>query len=1223
MRIEELIIDGFKSYPVRTHVSGFDASFNAITGLNGSGKSNILDSICFVLGITNLTAVRANNLQDLIYKRGQAGITKASVTIVFDNTDRKKSPVSFENCPQITVTRQIAMGGASKYLINGHKATQQAVQNMFQSVQLNINNPNFLIMQGKITKVLNMKPAEILSMIEEAAGTRMFEDRKDKAIKTMAKKDQKVKEITALLEEEITPKLDKLREEKRSFLEYQKATTELDRLTRLAKAFEWQQFCAKYEERKALVDRKAQDVQDRQDEAEALKRQIESIERELAQIEKKKEAEMTKGGKLQALVNQSKELQHDLVKRKTNVDLKMGSVDEERKKLQADQASLDALHQTLKDKEAELIDLSGSFSKLKADYDAAVADVTKQDELLQTLLTGMASSSKSKAGEASAGGYMGQIASARAEESAASTEIEQSKLRIGHLEKEVKQKEPLARKAQKDAAGLLGELESSRAAVQQLEAHMQKLGWDDDKEKSLLQSKSEWSRRVADLLERKEALKSRLAGMDFQYADPEPNFDRSRVKGLVASLVQLDQDKHKYSTALEICAGGRLYNVVVEDEKVGSKLLAHGQLRKRVTLIPLNKINAFVASAEKVGAAQRLAPGKVDLALTLVGYDDEVSRAMEYVFGNTLVCADAATAKRVTFDNAVRMKSVTLDGDVYDPAGTLSGGSKPSTGGVLVKMQDLIKIERALKEAQAELAKVEAQMHAAKAHMASFSKAKRDVELKRHQVTLLESQISGSNATRIIAEVDKAKAAIGELREAIEAARTRQQEAAREAKRLEKEMDEFDKNKDSKLDELKADLKRKKAEVAKRSGEIKARQGEVRTLELELEQTRGEITACEKTIAEGERAIGKVEKELAAMQQELETLQAGVERVEAKLSEERATLSGYDDELTALRSALKSKKQEIADGALAIKQLTHEREKLVTDVAGLEKSIAQLENQFEWIATEQRFFGQAGTVYDFGKHNMADVRKRCKKLEETQQGMRKKVNPKVLSMIEGVEKKESTLKTMLSTVLKDKGKIEDTITELDRYKRDALHNTWTKVNADFGSIFGELLPGNTAKLQPPEGQELTQGLEVKVRLGTVWKQSLTELSGGQRSLIALSLIMSLLQFKPAPMYILDEIDAALDLSHTQHIGQLFRNRFRGSQFIVVSLKEGLFTNANVLFRARFRDGTSLVERTVNANRTTTAADEVDKENANPNAAPRKRGKAAGGAGGAGGRLVAA
>ena len=174
MRIVELVIDGFKSYAVRTVISGWDESFNSITGLNGSGKSNILDAICFVLGITNMTTVRAQNLQDLIYKRGQAGVTKASVTIVFDNRDKSKSPIGFEEYAQISVTRQIVLGGTSKYLINGHRAQQHTVQNLFQSVQLNINNPNFLIMQGKITKVLNMKAVEILSMIEEAAGTRMF-----------------------------------------------------------------------------------------------------------------------------------------------------------------------------------------------------------------------------------------------------------------------------------------------------------------------------------------------------------------------------------------------------------------------------------------------------------------------------------------------------------------------------------------------------------------------------------------------------------------------------------------------------------------------------------------------------------------------------------------------------------------------------------------------------------------------------------------------------------------------------------------------------------------------------------------------------------------------------------------------------------------------------------------------------------------------------------------
>lgn len=152
MKVEELIIDGFKSYATRTVITDWDPQFNAITGLNGSGKSNILDAICFVLGIASMTTVRASSLQDLIYKRGQAGVTKASVTIVFDNTDKSNSPIGFTNSPQISVTRQVVLGGTSKYLINGHRAPQQSVLQLFQSVQLNINNPNFLLCKVKLQK---------------------------------------------------------------------------------------------------------------------------------------------------------------------------------------------------------------------------------------------------------------------------------------------------------------------------------------------------------------------------------------------------------------------------------------------------------------------------------------------------------------------------------------------------------------------------------------------------------------------------------------------------------------------------------------------------------------------------------------------------------------------------------------------------------------------------------------------------------------------------------------------------------------------------------------------------------------------------------------------------------------------------------------------------------------------------------------------------------------
>ena len=131
-------------------------------------------------------------MQDLIYKRGQSGITKASVTIVFNNEDPEQCPIGYSDYPQITVTRQIVVGGKNKYLVNGHNAANKVIENFFQSVQLNVNNPHFLIMQGQITKVLNMKPPEILALIEETAGTRMFEDRRGKALQTLEKKYKKM-----------------------------------------------------------------------------------------------------------------------------------------------------------------------------------------------------------------------------------------------------------------------------------------------------------------------------------------------------------------------------------------------------------------------------------------------------------------------------------------------------------------------------------------------------------------------------------------------------------------------------------------------------------------------------------------------------------------------------------------------------------------------------------------------------------------------------------------------------------------------------------------------------------------------------------------------------------------------------------------------------------------------------------------------------------------------
>lgn len=142
--------------------------------------------------------VRATSLQDLVYKSGQAGIRKATVTITFDNTDPTNCPITYEKCKEISITRQVEVGGKNKYLINGKNVLNKKVHDLFCSVQLNVNNPNFLIMQGRITKVLNMKPQEILSMIEEAAGTSQYETRREDTIKVLEKKESKLKEMNAV-----------------------------------------------------------------------------------------------------------------------------------------------------------------------------------------------------------------------------------------------------------------------------------------------------------------------------------------------------------------------------------------------------------------------------------------------------------------------------------------------------------------------------------------------------------------------------------------------------------------------------------------------------------------------------------------------------------------------------------------------------------------------------------------------------------------------------------------------------------------------------------------------------------------------------------------------------------------------------------------------------------------------------------------------------------------
>ncbi|KAL9045990.1 MAG: hypothetical protein Q9214_001064 [Letrouitia sp. 1 TL-2023] len=981
----------------------------------------------------------------------------------------------------------------------------------------------------------------------------------------------KVQEITELLREEIEPKLEKLRTEKRAFLEFQQTQSDLERLTRLVVAHDYVKNKEKLKQSVTELEAKKQRTVDLEGSAKRLKNEIAHLEEDIKKVKTARDKEMRKGGKFQALEEEVKAHSHEAVRLTTVFDLKQTVMAEEKERGETLRKSVKELEALVKDKGKAYEKLQAQYDTAKLDLDKQIEEVEQKEELLQTLQTGVAS----KEGQES--GYQGQLQDAKYRVNTAVTEQEQAKLKINSLEKRIKENEPRAKQAKQQNSTLLQDLETLKTQAKKLETELGKLGFEPGKEEEMYQQEATLQKQIRNLREQADGMKRKAANMDFSYTDPTPNFDRSKVKGLVAQLFTLDKGQSQAGTALEICAGGRLYNVVVDSAETGTQLLQNGKLRKRVTIIPLNKIAAFRATAEKISTAQKLAPGKVDLALSLIGYDDEVAAAMEYVFGSTLVCQDAETAKRVTFDPSVRMKSVTLEGDVYDPSGTLSGGSAPNSSGVLVTLQKLNSIMTELVSREDELAALQTAMAKEKKKLDATREIKQQLDLKNHEIKLTEEQIGGNSSSSIIQAVEEMKSNVEQLKKDIVDAKARHGQATKDIKQIEKDMSDFSNNKDSKLAELQSALSTLKKSQSKVSISVKTLQKDLQAARLEAEQAGAELATAQDQLSDAESTLKAQEAELDGIRREQSRIKDAHDTAQAHLDDERAKLTGFDEELRSLEDASRSKASRITEESLEMQKLAHQIDKSQKEQQLVGQSLAQMEQEHDWIVDEKESFGRSNTPYDFKGQNIAECKSSLRNLTERFQGMKKKINPKVMNMIDSVEKKEASLKSMMKTVIKDKKKIEETIVNLDEYKKEALQKTWTKVNGDFGSIFNELLPGSSAKLDPPEGKQISDGLEVKVCLGKIWKQSLTELSGGQRSLIALSLIMALLQFKPAPMYILDEVDAALDLSHTQNIGRLIKTRFKGSQFIVVSLKDGMFQNANRIFRTRFSEGTSVVQ----------------------------------------------
>lgn len=1161
MHITEVVIDGFKSYAKRTVISGWDKQFNAITGFNGTGKSNILDAICFVLGISNLSQVRVTNLRELVYKQGQGRVNKASVSIIFDNSDKAQSPVGYEGRDKITVTREIIIGGRNKYMINGVTAQLNRVQNLFHSVQLNVNNPHFLIMQGRITKVLNMKPIEILGMIQEAAGTRMFDTKKQAALKTIGKKQHKVDEINKILTEEITPQLEKLREDAKGFLQWSSNNHEIDRLRRFCVAYEYLQAKSvldKHDDLMGELDSKVSELEHQgeqyQEDIGALSDRINDLRMERDENTK---AEFAKMEVELAVVSK------DLVRAtsmRENADTNLAT---EKAALLKAKKAIDRVRSQLDAKQGDAMKSRQSWSSVVEEQN----QLTINKKRLEGQQLGFAQEEADGQGGSLVQQHMEAervLATLEAEKSALDMSIKQG------IEGEVKSKRAQMKKLASDYKSMEKEKATLMRSKSQIEASMSVGKAPDERDiKKVVQKLGAVTNKLTEGRRDIDNLRAALSRTEFAY---EPS--NGIVHGRVARLIRVREEEA--ALAIEVCAGGKLYNVVVDTDATASEIIGDKRVRNRVTCIPLNKIQSGSISTKVLNQIAKVAGEDAQLALNLTEFNPDMKAAMEFVFGKTVICKDSDVAKLVTFECGSR--AVTLQGDVFEPRGLVTGGSRNAGSSVLSQLVNLYKHEEALAEVEftyTDLCRTRDEMLA---HQEELAGEREQLDLVSHELQLLEERMSESMYAVLERSIQELETSRSSMKEEI-ASKT---SAISETKKLLVHLaKQIKKSESGSSDDIKTELVKIKKKIDSYTSKVAKAKAEYERVSLEVDSLENDVADLVSQEEKLNLSIAELQSELEHAQEIEDTLIEQLDAQNRKLAAEKKQLSHMDKEISALikkRDVLTKKR---GDLALEIKKINHQVVRQSKEKETATEHVEKMLDEFEWIASESKMFGTPGSDYDFERNDPGTAHVLLETKIEEQARLDKRVNKKAMSMKEKAEEDYQNLMERRGIILQDKQKIEEVISELELKKNIALKTTWVKVNEDFGSIFSTLLPNSQATLQPPDGCTVLDGLEVRVAFGETWKESLSELSGGQRSLLALSLILSLLLFKPAPMYILDEVDAALDLSHTQNIGRMLKKHFSHSQFIIVSLKEGMFNNANVLFRTKFVDGVSAVSRTVN------------------------------------------
>ena len=1167
MIFKKIEMVGFKSFADRTTIE-FNDNFTAIVGPNGCGKSNVSDAIRWVLGEQSPKTLRGDSMQDVIFNgtEKRKSLSYCEVTLTFDNSTR------FFNFDydELAITRKLYRSGESEYLINRNTCHLRDITNLLYNSGLGKNGYS-VVSQGKVTELVDAKPENRRAMFEDAAGISKYKNDKKEAERKLERTTDnltRVKDILSEIERQMGP-LKKQAENAKKYLEYKGRLKDLE-----VNAYIYQ-----YEN--------ANDVKEKINlKLDALNKQIDMRQGDLDSANEnydKAMFDLTNFDKtLSALNDKILELTINLEKQESETKLARERINytyKENDRLNLDksntQTAIEVCQEEKEKKTQELSSLNAdlealekSFDELSENYSAIANELALsedeagqgQQKIIETL--GSLSDIKSS------------LSRLLAEKELLSTSLNNLNEDLANLSNKSEENKKILSESQ----SLLETKEQSLSKIKQEQDSIASGSYLlERKIKELENEKANINTQIKVYENRKKLLTDLQNEYEgYSYAvkkllrESEKNtFIKRNIVGVVASLIKVPE---KFETAIEVALGGAVQNIVTYNEEGAKELIKFLKDNSfgRATFLPITSMKRRTFDERLIAGKQ----GCFGLASSLVDYNRDIDNVVSNLLGNTVIVDNLNTAVTLAKSSGYAFRIVTLDGDVVNPQGSLTGGSKKAESSNLIGREreietlgiEIIKLEKRVEEINKEIA----------LDSEKFTSQKKELDELSSKKNNLEIEIASDKE-----KLNSVKATVEEAEDNYKVAEMEATTVKNKLKLISEELVKSEKI-ESALSGNKVDadelIREKKEKFEKLRAERDKINNNILTVKVEIAETKTKINSVKTDIERLDNDLGRYNVNLVNIDEQLnkniEFINSCEEMIKQKLASAPSSAKKVElEEQIKKRASVEEDKARLSD---KIKELDNNKSALMDDLSNLrdkkfreEMNLSKVDTELEQM--QERIYEE----YSLSYSTCLDLRRADFDIEVAMPEigkLKKDINALGYVNVNAIEDCKTLLDRYddLNSQAMDLEKAQDDlnkiIKDLSGIMIEKFNNELNRINESFKLTFRELFGGGTAKLAlSDENDPLESGVEIFAQPPGKKIQNMTLLSGGEKSLTAMAVIFAILRIKPLPFCLFDEVEAALDDSNVEIVDKYLKKLSTDTQFILITHKKPTMEYANALY----------------------------------------------------------